>query len=323
MRRVSFHLFAAAAIILLAAGCSYKALEFEFDYAGKGILHFDWSEAPGADPAYMVAVMHDGPDTEPRRFDLTKDGGYFRVRPGEWTPVAYNGDAALIYYNTESPDTYIATTRTTSIQKATKIDSKAPMPRSKAVENEPVIVEPDPMWFAVGEPMDMPANADPTEQTLVMQPRTMEIEIVIRNIPNLRWTTQYGGSVSGLAAGVHCATGEPLAEPATEAFYMYSPDDSTLVAHITAFGICPDVDGKVMPNHLVVYVILSDGTKWYYVQDITDIMHNAVYDEEKRLLVAVIETGIPVPTPVAGDSGFDPTIDEWVGVNIDLTMSPE
>lgn len=309
--------------ILAAAGCEYKPLEYEFDYAGKGILHFDWRLAPEADPEYMVAVFHDGPSRDPQRFDLPgRLGGSFRIRPGLWTPVAYNGDAAMLFKGDDRADGYIAHTRATSIQKATKIESKAPMPRSKAVEGEPVIVEPDAMWFGMGLPMNLPANADPLEQTITMEPRTLEIEIIIRHVPNLRWTTQFGGSLSGLAAGVHCSTGEPLAEPATEAFYMYSPDDSTLVARIRAFGICPPVGGEVMPNHLVTYVVLGDGTKWYYIQDVTEALRSAPYDEELRLITLIVDNGVPIPAPVTGDSGFQPTIDDWVGVDIALSMKP-
>lgn len=316
-----------AAAILLTAACEYKPLEYEFDYAGKGHITFDWSKSPDSEVLYMQAimhaVMHEESASGTARFDLSREGGYVRVKPGSWIPVGYNANATIRFLSDDQPDNYVATTRVTSIQKATGMVDGGAMPRTKASEDEPVILEPDPFWFGTGDIMYMPANADPTEQTVAMEPRTIEIELVIKGVPNLAWTTQFGGSLSGLASGVDCASGVPLAEPATEAFYMYSPEDSTLVARFNSFGLCPDVDGRHPVNHLMTYVYLEDGTKWYCVQDVTDILRNASYDEDRRLVTAVVVGGVPIPAPVAGDSGFRPSIDEWVGVDIDLSMSPE
>lgn len=323
MGKIVLRLTFAVAILLSASSCEYKPLEYDFDYAGKGHLIFDWSKAPYAEVAYMMTVMHQVGEAGIVRFELSKDGGYVRVNPGEWMPVAFNATCTIQFISDDRPDNYVATTRVTSIQKATGMVDGGAMPRTKASENEPVILEPDLFWFALGAPMYMPANAEPAEQTVEMEPRTIEIELVIRGVPNLAWTTQFGGCLSGLASGVDCASGIPLTEPATQAFYMYSPEDSTLVARIVSFGLCPGVDGIYPKNHLVTYVYLNNGTKWYCVQDITDILRNAPFDENRRLMTVVVIGGVPIPVPVNADSGFHPSVDDWVGVEIDLSMSPE
>lgn len=308
---------------LLLAGCEYKPLCYDFEMSGTGTLIFDWKGDTTCVTSYMKTVFHGDKEDDVRSFDMPgRDGGAYRLMPGAWTPVAWNGDAeAILMRGTGSPETYIAYTRTTSVKSATRMESRGEMPQVKA-PSEPVIVEPDPLWFGLGDPVWILPNREAEDRTVVMEPRTITIDVTIHDVPNLKWTTQYGGALSGLASGVNCADGVPLGDPATEAFYMYSPADSTLNLNITSFGLCPEKDGSYPQNHLTVYLILGDGTQWYCVMDITEALRGAPFDERTLTLSLDLYGGIPVPAPVSGSSGFLPTIDEWYGVEIELSMNP-
>lgn len=307
--------------MLLLASCEYKPLEYDFEMAGRGELAFDWQGDTTCTASYMKAVFHG--EGGVRSFDMEgREGGAYRLMPGAWTPVAWNGDAeAILMKGTESPDTYIAYTRTTSVKSATRMASRGEVPQVKA-PGEPVIVEPDPLWFGVGGAVWVLPSREAEPRTVVMEPRTITIDITIHDVPNLKWTTQFGGTLTGLASGVECATGTRLSEPATQAFYMYSPADSTLHARSIAFGLCPEENGAYPKNYLTIYLILGDGTQWYCTMDVTEALRSAPFDEKTLTLTLDLRGGIPVPAPLAGGSGFVPTIDDWVGVEIELSMNP-
>jgi len=326
MERASIcFLFAAVATFFLAIGCEYKPLEYEFDYAGTGSVVFDWQGDTTCITTFMSACLHDGPEQEPRRYDFPgMEGGTFRIRPGWWTPVAWNGDIPSIYFKgNDLPETYVAHTRSTSIKDASKLKLDSEVPQVKS-PSENVIIEPDPLWFALGEPMEMKPNEATPAQVLAMEPRTITIHIVVHDIANMGWTSQFAGSLSGLADGVACASGIPTTQPATEAFYLYSPLDSTLVASFEAFGLCPEVDGYYPENWLTLYFILGDGTKFYCTIDVTEALRSAPWDDRTRTLGLVIDgtETVPLPAPMQGSSGFVPSIDDWYGVEISLTMDP-
>ena len=326
MQRASLKLFlAVAATFFLAVACDYKPLCYDFDYAGTGSVAFDWQGDTTCVTTFMSACLHDGPEQEPRRYDFPgMEGGTFRIRPGWWTPVAWNGDVpAIVFRDTDLPDTYIAYTRTTSVKDASRMKLEGDVPQVKSAE-ERVIMEPDPLWFGLGVPMEMKPNEATPAQTLTMEPRTIRINIIVHDIANLGWTSQFAGSLSGLADGVACASGVPTTDPATEAFYLYSPSDSTLAASIEAFGLCPEAGGKYPENWLTLYFILGDGTRFYCTIDVTEALRNAPWDDRIRTLELVIDgsEAVPLPAPMQGSSGFVPTIDGWVGVEISLTMDP-
>lgn len=326
MQRGTFHLFfVAAATFLLAVSCEYKPLCYDFDYAATGSVVFDWRGDSSCVTSFMAVSLHDGPDREPRRYDFPgMEGGVFRIRPGFWTPVAWNGDTpAIVFRDNDLPGTYVAYSRSTSVKDASKLKLDGDVPQVKSVE-ERVIMEPDPLWFGLGVPMEMRPNEAAPAQVLAMEPRTIRINIVVHDIANLGWTSQFAGSLSGLADGVACASGVPTTRPATEAFYLSSPSDSTLVASFEAFGLCPEVDGYYPENWLTLYFILGDGTRFYCAIDVTEALRSAPWDDRTRTLDLVIDgtETVPLPAPMQGSSGFVPSIDEWFGVEISLNMDP-
>ena len=150
--------------------------------------------------------------------------------------------------------------------------------------------------------------------------RTHEITITITDVPNLQYTYQFGGSLTGLAGCVNMQSGRVGEELVTQAFTGYAADATTLVFRFRIFGHCPDHAAGILHSHqLTVYAILADGTKWYYTEDISAQMHDEAQNPDDED-VTINLNNLPIPKPIVNGSGFQPTIDGWQGVEIEVGM---
>lgn len=132
------------------------------------------------------------------------------VRFGAYRAIAYNYDTeTILYRNMSSWQTLEAYTRYSSIEEGAQIATRDAMPRASGAENEPVILEPDPLWAGAGEPVKV-IDGEPATTTVVPSSRTKTVEIDIYHVPNLQYTSQLGGALSGLAPGVKVATREQV-----------------------------------------------------------------------------------------------------------------
>ena len=202
------------------------------------------------------------------------------------------------------------------------ISSRGLMPRAVGTELEPIILEPDPLYAAeAAEPVTLEPND--RDRRIVISPeyRFIRLVININNVPNLKYTGQFGGTLSGLAAGRKVVSGELSSVTATQAFPASVVGDSTLQLDVRIFGHCPLIGDGIINTHLLtIYAILADNSQWYYTLDITEELHNAVLDETTEQIEIVIDDGIPIPKPIINGSGFQPTIDGWQSIEIDVGM---
>ena len=102
----------------------------------------------------------------------------------------------------------------------------------------------------------------------------------------------------------------------TEAFPVRKTDEETLEMSVNIFGHCPESPWNT--HLLTIYAILADGSKWYYTIDVTDKIHQAVEQDDGTMEIEV--SGLPIPKPIVNGSGFQPTIDTWQGVEIEVGM---
>ena len=74
---------------------------------------------------------------------------------------------------------------------------------------------------------------------------------------------------------------------------------------------------KTGNNHtLTVYAVLADGSKWYYTYDVTDQIHSAPDPRN----VHIVLDGLPLPKPIVNGGGFQPEVEDWQTVPIDIEM---
>lgn len=233
------------AMILCSCDAELRDLCYDHSHVTDLQVAFDWQEAPQMVPEGMTVLFYKADQTtgEPERYDFVgHEGGTARLINADYRAVAYNYDTeAIRYQGMDNPYLLEAYTRLSSVEEGTQMASftrGVSMPRAAGTEEEPVILEPDPLCGVGCETFTLKGN---DSQRLVMQPdmRTKEVSIIIRNVPNLKYTGQFGGALSGLAASVYMVSGELGDNVVTETFTGHVVDETTIEMHVRIFGHCP------------------------------------------------------------------------------------
>ncbi len=322
-------LMAAVCCAMMLCSCDADLRDLCYDHSHVTDLQvaFDWQEAPQMQPSGMTVLFYkaDLTTSEPERYDFVgHEGGTARLINSDYRAVAYNYDTeAIRYQGMDNPALLEAYTRLSSVEEGTQMSSftrGVSMPRAAGTEDEPVILEPDPLCGVGTETFTLKGN---DSQRLVMQPvmRTKEVTIVIRNVPNLKYTGQLGGALSGLAASVYMVSGELGDNMVTETFTGAVIDETTIEMHVRIFGHCPRAhQGEYKQHMLTVYAVLADDSKWYYTQDVTSQMHDWSQNPEEAEEIVITLDELPLPKPIVNGSGFQPTVDGWQGIEIDVGM---
>ena len=116
-----------------------------------------------------------------------------------------------------------------------------------------------------------------------------------------------------MSGGLLVGRNELTSAPVTVPFGVTSDGISTLTADFLVFG----QNGSVNPVHkLVVYVIMSDGSKNYYTFDVSRQVDEAADPHNVHILL----DGLPLPKPIVNGSGFRPTVDDWQNVDVNIPM---
>ena len=331
-RRVVMSWGALIAAALLLTSCEYKDLCYDHNHWATVKVTFDWQKAPEAitradgqqqQGLGMTVLFYnlDEPGAEPIRYDFGLEGGTARLEAGTYRAVCYNNNTeTILYRGMNDYSTLEAYTRQSSIEEGTLL-TRSGMPRAQGTETEPVILEPDPLWGSCSEPFTL--KHDDRDVSLVLYPehRFQTLTVIITNVPNLQYTGQFGGAMSGLSASRWMAAGFPSEQLATQAFTASIIDATTLQMKFRIFGHCPHLEEGIENQHIfTIYAILADGSKWYYTINVTDKVHEggSISEQEEELDIAI--DGLPVPKPIVNGSGFQPTIDGWQGVEIEVGM---
>ena len=324
-------LFLLTSSLFLLTSCDYKDLCYDSSQSAGVNVHFDWQKAPDLNAQGMTVLFYNTEKAgDPERYDFVgRDGGTARLVTGSYRAVAYNYDTeTILYRGMESSSTLEAYTRRSSIEEGTQmaaISRGYTMPRAGGTEDEPVILEPDPLCGAQSDAFQLDASVA-GDVTITPHMRTREVVITINHVPNLQYTSQIGGALTGLAPSVNMTTGQLGEGCATQAFAAVAAGDSTIVMKFNIFGHCPHAKGDDHNAHLLtVYAVLADGSKWYYTQDVGDQMHNPSQGgggggsgEDVEIDIEVDD--LPIPKPIVNGSGFQPTIDGWQGIEIPVDM---
>lgn len=325
----------ASCLLLLCSAlflsCEYKELCYDHNHWATVKVTFDWEFAPEAltradnAPAASLGMTvlfynMETPGAEPIRYDYGPEGGTARLDPGTWRAVCYNYNTeTILYRGMDYWDRLEAFTRYSSIEEGTGL-TRSGMPRARGTENEPVILEPDPLWGCASEPFELEANDRDVELVLKPAHRFITITVNILNVPNLKYTGQFSGAMSGLAPSRWIASGGVGDGLVTEAFTGKVTGESSLQMVFRIFGHCPQLEEGEENTHLFTcYAILADESKWYYTVDVTNLIHKATHGDADEDITIEID-GLPVPKPIVNGSGFQPTVDSWQGVEIDVGM---
>lgn len=312
-------------LLLVSCKTDLRELCYDHNHWSNVQVAFEWAAVTGImAPKGMTVLFYNTASVaqEPIRYDMAgMEGGHAQLQPGRYQAATYNYDTeTILFRGMENIETLEAYTRLSSIEESTQMSpTRASMPRAATTENEPVILEPDLICATGCEAFDMGAG-DRRTVTLTPEMRCHEVTVTILNVPNLQYTGQFGGALSGLAPSVNVLTGKPGDGCVTEAFTAHVEGESTLVMHFRIFGHCPLAAQGTHNKHLLtIYAILADGSKWYYTEDVSNQMHNpALSANDYKVNIELHD--LPVPKPIVNGSGFQPSIDGWQGVEINVDM---
>lgn len=312
-----------AALLVAATSCEHKDLCLDHAHAVEVEVVFDWRNAPDAAPASMSLYLFPG-DGEALRYDFTgRDGGTIRVPIGKYEALCLNSDTENIgYRNTERKGTFEVTTQTSPLLgglSALGVRSEG-APRADGVGDERVALSPDMLWSDHAESIEL--KHIPARQRITLYPEqsVCRYTVEIRNAENLKYVFGVSGSISGLAGGLlpgtgpDALTGERVTIPFDAAVGEgENGEKSVVTGGLLTFGHSPAVDKA---HQLTVYAVLSDGSKWYYTYDVTGQIHSAPDPRN----VHIVLDGLPLPKPITNGGGFQPEVEPWKPVEIDLKM---
>lgn len=313
-----FHAAAAAAVLAAATSCEHKDLCYDHSDAVDVEVVFDWCNAPDASPESMSLYLFPA-GGEALRYEFTDcRGGTIRVPVGSYEALCLNSDTENVTYrNAERRETFEVTTRTADLLSGLSVLGVLSdgVPRVDGTESERVILPPDMLWSDYAESVELKPTAGTPTVTLSPEMSICRYTVEIRNAANLKYVSGISGSLSSMAEGLYpgvgcdatCKTGATIPFDAA-----VSADKSTVTGELFAFG-CPSARKT---HTLTVYAVLSDESKWYYTYDVTDQIHSA----PDRRDVHIVLDGLPLPKPIVNGGGFQPDVDDWQSVNVDIEM---
>lgn len=309
------------ALLLLFSGCIHKG----FDYGRFGYVEvvFDWRLAPDANPESMTLYMFPENGGEPQRFDFSgRDGGIIQILPGVYDAICINSDKRdVLYENDDLFDAFEVTTpRISAVSLGKSFSCRAS--ELPGTEGSVIMMQPPMLWsssetgFKVKvvsgyTPMDGQGEITVDHQVLTMYPKPIVdiYEVTVKNVRNISFLKNLSGTISNMSDGYLAG---PQIDTDTSVILDFGLNHDVKNANaqgrFLTFGHCPDERKK---HRLILYAILTDGSKYYYEFDVSDQAHNPP-DENGIYHIVVEFLDIQEPT----GSGMAPDINEWKSVDI-------
>lgn len=308
-----FYLFALIATLAFSS-CEHKELYYGSTHTANVKVIFDWKKAPDAAPKTMSLYLFPGDGGPVQRYEFTdRTGGIVKIPVGNYNVLCLNSDSELIQLRGISRwETFEAYTGEERMLGSLGIRSGS-VPGADGTGTEKISLAPDMLWSDRAKNIEI--TLLPAEQAITLYPgeSVCSYTVEIRNASNLKYVSDLSGALSGMAGGLLPGPDELTTERVTVPFNTVSDGISTITGNFLTFGSSPTIGNT---NRLVIYAILADGSKWYYTYDVTSQVRSA---PDKRHVRIVLD-GLPLPKPIANGGGFQPSVDDWKNVNVDIPM---
>lgn len=318
---------------LLFSSCEYKELCRDHPHTTKVNITFDWSQtlAIGQSAEEELADIQAMSVNVYNNLNVTSDyfpydlsgrlGGSLGLGQGDYFLLARNaGTESIRYKNMEKLETAEAYTRESTIEEGTELLTRsAPTPPN--TEGQPIVLEPDMLWAGTSELLKIGVDDGELSTSISPLPRFVKFHVTFSNVQNLKYTAQFGASLSGVSQSVLLHSGKLSDQCAIIPFPMSSDGVSSLSGDFISFGHCPHKDEGVYNQHiLTVYAVLADNQQWHYSVDVTDQIHDKDKNPSPYIINIEVSEIIPLPKPIVNGSGFHPEVDEWEDEEIYLGM---
>ena len=313
LERMNHVLLAVAVLaVLLLTSCEHKDLCYDHYHNTKIQVVFGWKNAPDATPETMRLYLFPIDGGRPRTYEfIDYRGGHVNVPAGRYKALCVNSDTeSVLYRGIDSFDSFEAYAPDGVLSVGAFL-----VPRAEGTSEERVAKSPDRLYSARLDDLTVELSKENQTVTLYPELSVCRYRVEIRNVSNLQYVSSDGivGSLSGMSGGLLVGRNELTSAPVTVPFEVISDGVSTLTADFLTFG----QTGSSGPAHkLVIYVIMSDGSKNYYTFDVTRQVDEAADPRDVHILL----DGLPLPKPIVNGGGFQPAVDEWENIDIDVPM---
>lgn len=308
-------------LVMTLSSCRHKDLDFE-DLPMQDVkIAFDWRNAPEANPSSMAVYLFYSPLESPDstlRYDFPNNsGGEVRIPYGSFSGLAFNSDNTdwAHFRNSENIVGFeIYTLEASSLPKS-GLATRA-LPKAKEAEDEIMVECPGQVWSGKNDAMSLKRGEQYKTLTFFPEDIVCHYTVDIIDIDNLSSIegTATDASLSGMAGGFlqgqHAATDTHYTLPF---ILVKDTRNNSLHGEFLTFGESPKTKN---PHKLCVYAIMSDGNKYFYTFDVADQIYNATDPKHVHIVVR----GLSFPKPITGGSGFNPDVNDWDEVDIDLRM---
>ena len=304
---------------LAATSCHHKDLYMEEEMSSELQVVFDWRNAPDADPESMALYLYEEDGHSPMRFIFSnKTGGLIKAPFGTRHAICMNADNTdwARMRNNESIETLeIYTQDAESI--GSRADDSTTIPRPEGTENERVAATPQMMWGSRTNDINIVPHDG--MQTITMYPIDAVCHYIVDvyDVDNLDGieSSAVDATLSGMAEG-YCHGQQAATDNTASMKFDLTGDaaENNLHGEFLTFGECPNTVAK---HYLTLYMVLTDGSKWYHSFDVTDQVSKA--PDPKHVHIIVRGLDLPQP-PQEGDTELNTDVNEWQAVNIGLKM---
>ena len=310
----------AVMLLPLFTACEHKDLCYDHPHSASVEVVFDWTEAPDAHPATMSLYLYPEDGSEPMRYEFTKrEGGTIVVPEGMYDALCVNSDKETHrIVDKERMETFQVTTGNTRSLRGTLATRSETAPKARGAEEERNVMEPEALWSDHAEKLDISPASGVRRIVLTPKPRVNTCSVEVRNVENLRHVSALSASLTGMAGGWLAGIDELTTEKVTIPFEVCANEDKTPD---------PAKNGIVEENGELYYYVNGviqtgwhtiDGNTYYFEADVTGQLHDPAQDPTH--IVIVIDK-LPLPKPITGGGGLQPTVKDWEEVHISLPMS--
>lgn len=340
-----------AVLMMTMASCEHKDLYMVDSKLVKLWVDFDYSRMPSQASAMRVLFYPITGRTTgaPYVFDVSGTGGYVNVPEGDFKVLAYNVDNENIIEVGESefPNFMLTTVstevetrdvpsseRTASFSRTMTLFGQA-LPRSDEEDDFLLYDEPDytcrcfTEFFHVDQTISVISGPDgttgkeavaTTPLTMTAEPATCTLEFDIKGIEGVQRANYVRATLSGISASYLMSEGRATAEKGMVAFECKIDKDNNLIhGRVYLWGYKPYGDSDTR-QFLNIYIWASGGN-FYSINDITDILTEAVDQEEQsKYFNFDITIDLDITQGVVGNSGFVPSIGEWDEETHDIAL---
>ena len=318
------HILTLSLMVLLLSSCHHKGLDFTMSEEGTTRVTFDWSLAPQATPEGMLLVVFSGTSQPVTLHYENPDGGALQLPGGNYHMVAYNDNMENVSQRGstwESHELYCMPA--TLINFAPMFAATRTIPRAPGTESENVVYEPDPTWCA-SEPDFMMDGRN--RLTMSMESVTEQYNFTITNVVNLENVVEMAATVSGMSGTYLPALSQCGDYNCIIPFSMEKAGDDVIQGTVRTFGnrMAADYLTKGASAHkLVIYLRLSDSSKYYATFDVTDAIHDAriaAAGTTGEITLPITIDEFAIPEPLYNGTGLHPEVSEWQEMEISIRM---